>query len=120
MHVELPPPSDNQPFLVLTPLYAGQATVPEYMVVSDPEPDKTFVAPALSFLLRHSSSGTNILFDLGIKKDLSDYAPSTQKGIIRILSPCSGDPGLVDSLRDSGTGVSPADVSIIFISHIHW
>jgi len=120
MLVQLPPPSDNQSYLVLTPLEGGKLGLPEYVVVSDPDLDKLPVVPSLTFLLRHSSSRVNILFDLGIKKDKTHYSPSTRERIKTYFEPCSGNPGIVDALHDSGLGVTPADISLVFISHIHW
>jgi len=120
MLVRLPPPSENQPFFRLTPLDAGQVQASEEMFVSDPEKGHKRQLPALSFLLQHSDSKTNILFDLGIKKDVSQYAPATRAMIDRFFRPCGADPDVVRSLQESEAKLAPTDITHVILSHVHW
>jgi glyoxylase-like metal-dependent hydrolase (beta-lactamase superfamily II) len=120
MLVRLPPPRENQAYFTLTPLDAGSLEIPEEFVVSDPTPGGRLPVPSLAFLLRHSSSNFNVLFDLGIKKDLTLYAPASLDWIKENFEPTSGDPDVLDSLQNSGTGLSPTDITHIVLSHIHW
>ena len=119
MLVLLPPPRDEQPYFQITPLDAGQVQLREEMLVSDPE-DRRLALPALSFLLRQSEGKTNILFDLGIKKDISQYAPAMQEMINRFFRPCSADPDVLQSLQDSEAKLAATDITHVIISHLHW
>jgi glyoxylase-like metal-dependent hydrolase (beta-lactamase superfamily II) len=119
-NVQLPPPCDDQPYFQVTPLDTGQLQLPEEMLVSDSEPDRRLDVPALSFLLRHTGTKANVLFDLGIKKDLSKYAPAAQERIKQLFSPCKADPDVVQSLQDCEAKLAPTDITHIIVSHVHW
>jgi glyoxylase-like metal-dependent hydrolase (beta-lactamase superfamily II) len=92
----------------------------ESLFVSNADPNKLVVVPSLSFLLRHSASGSLILFDLGIRKHLTEYTPRTQTSIQRYFGPCKGDPDVVDSLKSLHSPLEPKDISHVILSHIHW
>jgi hypothetical protein len=111
MPVRLPPPCENQAYFTLTPLDAGSLEVLEEFVVSDPTSGKQLAIPSLAFLLRHSSSKFNALFDLGIKKNLAFYSPLVQDVIKAHCPSCSGNLDVSDSLQNSGTGLSPIDIT---------
>ncbi|KAL4940198.1 hypothetical protein BDV06DRAFT_213669 [Aspergillus oleicola] len=77
--------------------------------------------PSLSFLLRHTNKQTNkktrLVFDLGIRRNLSDYAEPIYKHAMT-RQPVSGIPDVVESLEKGGLG--PDDIDIIIFSHLHW
>lgn len=116
----LPSPRPSQAFFKVTPLYAGYLTAPEQTFVTDVDPKSKVEIPSIAFLLQHSTSKYNILFDLGIKKNVSKYSPASIKWIENNFRPCSGDPDVLDSLLRSGKGVKAKDVTHIIISHLHW
>jgi len=120
MLVQLPPSREDQSYFTITPLHGGSLELPEEFVVSDVTPGKRLPIPSLAFLLRHSSSKINILFDLGIKRDLAQYSPSVQNSMKKHFGPVSGNPDVLESLQNSGTGISPTDITHIILSHIHW
>jgi hypothetical protein len=117
MLIQLPPPQENQVFYTLTTLEAGIVGLREHLMVEGGDPSKVTIAPSLSFLMQHASSGRSILFDLGIKKRLTEYSPTTQ-ATFPIFEPCKADTDVVDSLRS--LSLEPKDISHVFISHVHW
>lgn len=119
--------SDEPPvYVTASALNAGHLTLPEHLFVTDAEPDKRNTVPSLSFLIRHpsTSSGagdhsvTNIVFDLGLKRDLTGYAPAQQPHITQ-RQPIITDPDCAASLRNGG--LDPAkDIGMVILSHVHW
>ncbi|KAB5513599.1 hypothetical protein GE09DRAFT_1208938 [Coniochaeta sp. 2T2.1] len=116
--------------------YAGHLTLPESLFITDPRPEYRATVPSLSFLIQHpssppsrpSSATTNILFDLGIKRDLSGYAPA-QEAHIAHRQPVITDPDCAASLRRgadaSGSDDKPLldpkrEVDLVVLSHVHW
>lgn len=122
--LSLPPASENQKYVSISTLEAGHLTLPEYLFITDTDPSKRTTVPSLSFLIRHPSSGgngrltTNIVFDLGLKRDISAY-PVAQQAHIAQRQPTITSPDAAASLRAGG--LDPAkDVDIVILSHVHW
>ncbi|KAL3462304.1 beta-lactamase-like protein [Aspergillus heterothallicus] len=103
-------------------LDAGHLTLPEAFFITplDSQTARKTV-PSLSFLIQHTDSQTfkttRIVFDLGIRKRLTDYAPPIYKHAMT-RQPLSGDPDTVASL--AAGGLSPSDIDIVMLSHLHW
>ncbi|KAL3478041.1 beta-lactamase-like protein [Aspergillus californicus] len=103
-------------------LDAGYLTLPEALFVT-PLANQTArkTVPSLSFLIQHTdpqtSKATRIVFDLGIRKRVADYAPPIYKHAMT-RQPLSGDPDTVASL--AAGGLSPDDIDVIVLSHLHW
>ncbi|PTB66184.1 Metallo-hydrolase/oxidoreductase [Trichoderma citrinoviride] len=108
-------------FVTISALDAGQISLPEHMFVNDADPVKKTLVPSLSFLIRHpepDGSVTNLVFDLGVKRDLK-YTPA-QQAELAIWQPIITDTDCAQSLHD-GPLLDPAkDVDYIIISHAHW
>ncbi|KAK8035136.1 hypothetical protein PG993_010131 [Apiospora rasikravindrae] len=84
----------------LSALRAGHLTLPEHLFVTGGDPERRNTVPSLAFLIHHEPSKTNLVFDLGVKRDLSGYAPAL-------------------ALRKGG--LDPAtDVDFVVLSHVHW
>lgn len=103
-------------------LQAGYLTLPEALFVT-PLEDRTArtTVPSLSFLIQHthpvSLKTTRIIFDLGIRRNLSDYAkPLYNHAMTR--RPLSGEPDTVASLAHGG--LTPGDIEFVIFSHLHW
>jgi glyoxylase-like metal-dependent hydrolase (beta-lactamase superfamily II) len=108
-------------------LAAGQFNLPERFFVSplaDPNARKT--VPSLSFLIQHqtppsplSPDGqlTRIVFDLGLRRDISKYSPQIQKHL-ETRQPMTTSPCVVESL--SAGGLNPDDIDYVILSHVHW
>ncbi|CAH0028730.1 unnamed protein product [Clonostachys rhizophaga] len=114
--------SIDPPFVSVHALDAGHLTLPESFFVSpldDPTARKT--VPSLSFLIQHTDSITarkrRIVFDLGIRRSLEDYAESIYRHALTRM-PCSGKPDVVESLRLGG--FVPDDIDMVILSHLHW
>lgn len=121
--------------VTVSALDAGHLTLPEALFVTDADPEKRTTLPSLAFLVRHPSNDgsgrtTNLVFDLGLKRDLGGY-PAKQQEHIANRQPTVTSPDCADSLRygtdysEDGNGASmlldPArDIDIVVLSHVHW
>jgi len=125
---------DNyHPSIKVSALDAGHLTLPEHLFITDADPEKRATVPSLSFLIQHPGSSkqppTKLLFDLGIKRDLTGYTIAQQEHIAK-RQPVIVDPDCAASLRnghDHGTAPSAAplldpakDIDYIILSHVHW
>ncbi|EIN12611.1 Metallo-hydrolase/oxidoreductase [Punctularia strigosozonata HHB-11173 SS5] len=111
----LPKPGANQNYCHVSALESGMLTLPMEMVLANGEgaPD----TPVLSFLLRHSSSGKTIVFDLGIERELKGYPPHVISFINEHFKPWVPQ-SIEESLRKGG--LDPSAVDYVIISHLHW
>ncbi len=118
-------------YVTVSALDGGHLTLPERLFVTDADPEKRTTVPSLSFLIRHPSpspgSGnvTNLVFDLGVKRDLTGYRQAQQEHISH-RQPVMTDPDCAASLRQ-GTGqngealLDPGkDIDMVILSHVHW
>ncbi|KAF2276596.1 Metallo-hydrolase/oxidoreductase [Westerdykella ornata] len=119
--VTLPAPVRNQTYVTVAALDAGHLTLPERLFVTDADPEKRTTVPSMSFLIQHpsstSSKTTNILFDLGLKRDFSGYRPAQQHHISQ-RQPTIVSPDAAESLQKGG--LSPQDIDTVILSHVHW
>lgn len=112
----------HAPTVSLSALRAGHLTLPEHLFVTDADPDRRSTVPSLAFLIRHEPSRTNLVFDLGIKRDLSGYAPALSSHIAARQPAGAGadaDDDAAASLRKGGLDPS-ADIDFVVLSHVHW
>ncbi|KAI8625577.1 hypothetical protein F5Y19DRAFT_467024 [Xylariaceae sp. FL1651] len=120
-------------------LDAGHLTLPDSLFVSGADPESRTTVPSLSFLIQHpsspvsrSSNVTNLLFDLGVKRDLKGYT-ILQQGHIDARQPVITDPDCSVSLRKGTSNkdedeaanekelLSPGkDIDFVILSHVHW
>ncbi|KAE8447529.1 hypothetical protein EG329_010659 [Mollisiaceae sp. DMI_Dod_QoI] len=123
--ISLPPPSENQTFVTISALDAGYLTLPEHLFITNAAPEKRTTVPSLSFLIRHPSSSTNspdrstnLIFDLGLKRDFSKYRTAQQHHASQ-REPTRTLPDAAASLRAGG--VDPErDIDTVILSHVHW
>lgn len=75
--------------------------------------------PSLSFLVQHTDPTTGeitrILFDLGIRREITRYAEPIQRHITTRL-PVDTDPDVVKGLKAGG--LEPDDVHFVIYSHV--
>ncbi|KAJ3547158.1 hypothetical protein NM208_g1652 [Fusarium decemcellulare] len=109
-------------FVSVHALSGGYLTLPERFFVTpvdDASVRKT--VPSLSFLIQHTDQDTGkitrIVFDLGIRRKLEDYAAPILKHA-QTRQPLSGDPDTLQSLSSGGLG--PDDIDVVMFSHLHW
>ena len=113
----LPAPQPCQIYIKISALESGQLTLPESLFVSSPRPNHRATVPSLSFLVRHPTHG-NIIFDLGLARDVTSYEPAMQTHISN-RQPTIHRPDTRDSLLKGG--LDPAkDVDVVILSHVHW
>jgi len=112
---------DEEVYVAVSALEAGQLTLPEMLFVTDADPNKRVTVPSLAFLIQHPAPDgktTKMVFDLGLKRDLSKYPPA-QQAHIGNRQPTILHPDCADSLRAGG--LDPAkDVDLVMLSHVHW
>ncbi|KAI8239222.1 Cytochrome P450 monooxygenase mpaDE [Colletotrichum sp. SAR 10_99] len=105
-------------FVKLSLLPSGFLTLPEHFFCAD-QHDKSVrnLVPSMSFLLEHPVTGTRIVFDLGMRKNLKDYPPDIQPHL-NTRQPIHTEPDVSDSLRKGGLG--PDDIDAVILSHVHY
>jgi hypothetical protein len=68
-------PSDEQAYMYVSALEAGHLSVPLSLMAVD-QSDDPITFPSLAFLLRHSESNKRVVFDLGIHRNIKEFAPA--------------------------------------------
>lgn len=124
--VSLPTPSPNQVYVTISALEGGHLTLPESLFVTPADPEKRSTVPSLSFLIQHppsiqtlnqDSKTTKLIFDVGLKRDFSGYREAQQHHIAQ-RQPTTVSPDVAESLQNGG--LSPLDIDIVVLSHVHW
>lgn len=118
----LPPPSNNQVYVKVAALNGGFITLPEKNFVSDSDGDKATTAPSMCFLIEHQSAGSSkperIIFDLGIRRNLTQYPAATLHHIAQ-RQPVYSTADCKASILNGG--LDPVkDIDYVIISHMHW
>jgi glyoxylase-like metal-dependent hydrolase (beta-lactamase superfamily II) len=113
--MSLPPPSPNQSFWHVSVLEAGEVHLPLELVIAGGE--GKVVVPALSFLLRHSSSDRTVVFDLGVRRDFDQLPPTTLERVNKYFTPSV--PQTADESLEKG-GLHPSSIDYVIYSHLHW
>lgn len=100
-------------------LSCGHFTLPEHQFVKPSSLDARRTVPSLAFLIQHVNSRTgkrtNILFDLGLRGDLSAYPAPVQRHI-ESRRPIESRPDVVENLAKGG--LRPEDIDYIILSHV--
>lgn len=115
--ITLPPPAQDQSYLDVSALEAGNISLPIDKLVADVEPE-IVSCPSLAFSLRHSKTGFQIVFDLGTRRDFEGYPPATQKRIQSLGFSSTVKQNVAESLEKGG--VPPGEVDAVIVSHLHW
>ncbi|CRG84137.1 hypothetical protein PISL3812_01464 [Talaromyces islandicus] len=71
----------------------------------------------MSFLLQHPQTGSKIVFDLGMRRNLDDY-PCSIHPHLSTRQPIHTRPDAVESLRKGG--LDPSDIDMVILSHVHY
>ncbi|EPQ54496.1 Metallo-hydrolase/oxidoreductase [Gloeophyllum trabeum ATCC 11539] len=117
--MSLPLPSDNQPYWDISALMAGQVNIPaHFMIANAPNPSEIIEAPALAFLLRSQfHPDVNMIFDLGIRKDLEGYPrPVFERSVQFFKAKVEQD--ALEAVEKGGLRAD--DITHICLSHCHW
>ncbi|KAH8689062.1 beta-lactamase-like protein [Talaromyces proteolyticus] len=119
--IQLPPPAENQALAKVFALNGGFLTLPERLFVTDADPTKAVTVPSLCFLVEHKTADTRterIVFDLGIKRNLTQYADGMRHHI-PARQPIITHPDTRASLTDAGLDPEK-DIDYVILSHSHW
>ncbi|KAI1347839.1 hypothetical protein F5Y01DRAFT_307252 [Xylaria sp. FL0043] len=125
--------SESPVYVTVSALNAGHITIPEYLFVAGADPEVRTTVPSLSFLIQHPSTPasrngniTNLVFDLGVKRDLEGYAIAQQPHIAA-RQPIITHPDCSASLREGIRSEEAQellkdenDVDFVMLSHVHW
>lgn len=76
--LEIPSGEAMEALKLINPVNFGPAILERFMAPPVPGLETFKTSPSLSFLLEHKS-GRKLVFDLGIRKDYENYAPSIVK-----------------------------------------
>lgn len=122
-HQPLPSSGPDQAYVKVAALNGGFLTLPERNFVTDPDPKKGTTVPSMCFLIEHTSPNaskpTRVLFDLGIKRDLTKYRQEATRHHITTRQPVYSSADARSSLLSGG--LDPArDIDYVILSHIHW
>lgn len=97
-------------------------TLPEHLFVTDVDQSLTKTVPSMCFLIQHPGKESNrperIVFDLGIKRDMSQYAEGMQ-GHLEKRQPVINLPDTKASLEAGGLDAAN-DIHYVILSHTHW
>ena len=115
----LPRPRQNQTTIQLKRLEGGTIFLPLYMFVAGEDRNKKQACPSMCWLLEHAPTKTNLIFDLGIPKDLGCLTLYTQRRLesktgVEVDVPFD----VFDSLRSKNVELQSID-TVIF-SHLHY
>lgn len=103
--------------MLVSALEGGHVDIPvAFFLEGAPETERLLV-PALSFLLTHSKTGTKVVFDLGIRKNIETFPPRLQQRIKEFL-PVHVKQDVAESLVQGG--VEPDDIQYVLLSHLHF
>lgn len=97
-------------------LHGGTFTLPLKLFLADALDTDRSRVPSLSFLLAHhdaSGKRTNLLFDLGLRRNTDDYIPAIRDHL-RTRQPLDTMPDVKQSLVDGG--VQPQDIDQVILS----
>lgn len=90
------------------------------MVVPDIKGHNAFYGPSYAFLV--SNGNRHVLFDLGVRKDLSKGPPSVPERINKNKWTVTAEQDVAEIIDDkvSQTGVASKDIEAVIFSHHHW
>jgi glyoxylase-like metal-dependent hydrolase (beta-lactamase superfamily II) len=114
----LPAANVNQAVIKLKQLPAGYIHLPLWMFVKGAEKSEIQPCPSMSWLLTHPPTGTNVIFDLGLPKDISCFTPAVQERL-RTLVTIEIKEDVYDGLAAFGIDARK-DVDTVILSHLHY
>lgn len=115
--VSLPPGETVLSVKLINPVNFGPSVLSRFMAPAVPGLETFKSAPSLSFLLEHPS-GRKFVWDLGIRKDYTNYAPSIVRYIPTTKYDIQVEKDVVEILQDGG--IAASEIEGVFWSHWHW
>lgn len=105
---EVPPGDVAISVKLINPVNFGPAIINRFMEPAVPGVDKKKPGPVLTFLLEHPT-GKRIVFDLGIRKDYQNYAPTIANYIPTTNYDIQVTHNVIDILEENGIPGSSID-----------
>jgi glyoxylase-like metal-dependent hydrolase (beta-lactamase superfamily II) len=102
---------------LINPVNFGPSILSRFMAPLVPGLDTFKSAPSLSFLLQHPS-GRKLVWDLGIRKDYTNYAPTIAEYIPTTKYKIEVGDDVADTLDKNG--IPRKDIEAVIWSHHHW
>ncbi|KAG1743051.1 beta-lactamase-like protein [Suillus lakei] len=99
--------------MYVSALEAGHLSVPRDLIAAGDQSDEPMVCPSLAFFLRHSKNNKRNVFDLGIHRDIKEFAPAATEKFLPDVKQT-----VAESLESGG--VPPSSVDLVVLSHLHW
>jgi glyoxylase-like metal-dependent hydrolase (beta-lactamase superfamily II) len=113
----LPASNSDQTNIKISRLEGGTIFLPLFMFVAGEEPGKEQPCPSMCWLLQHEPSNTNLVFDLGIPKDLNCLTPIVQERVNSVIR-VDVSVDVFDSLESHKIELSSIDT--VILSHLHY
>lgn len=113
-HTPLVPLPDGQETVavkMINPVNFGPAILKRFMAPDVPGLETFKTSPSLCFLLEHPS-GRKLVWDLGIRKDYNNYAPSITKYLPTTKYDIQVTKNVVDILEENGVAASDVEAVI--------
>ncbi|EKM58502.1 uncharacterized protein PHACADRAFT_159645 [Phanerochaete carnosa HHB-10118-sp] len=111
----LPQPQPDQAYVEVSALEAGMIDLPFIHIVQGAGPEEVYRCPSLAFSIVHKPSGTHLVFDLGLRRDVEAYPPPVH-AIIEAF-PFTVPQSAEESLEAGG--ILPEAVQTVILSHLH-
>lgn len=115
-NLSLPTSGANQAYINVSALEAGILRIPLHLFVAGASPSEISVCPSLAFFLRHSESKSQLVFDLGVRRDLENVPPAIRAALEQW--PVDVPQSVTESLTKGG--VEAGDVEVVVLSHLHF
>lgn len=113
----LPPPAPEQAYFDVSALEAGLITLPMILYLRGAPTTEVALCPSIAFVLKHSKTGEQLVYDLGIPRN-TEVLPPVVRGVIEKYMPVQVPQDVAESLAKGG--LEPADVETVIVSHLHF
>lgn len=114
-----PPEEAEEATVRVYALEAGHFSLPERFFVHPSSETARRTVPSLAFLIEHQHAGSNkitrIVFDLGLRRCVENYAEPIQQHI-ESRQPMTTVPDVTESLKAGG--LTPDDIDYVIYSHV--
>ncbi|KAJ3491947.1 hypothetical protein NLG97_g5500 [Lecanicillium saksenae] len=84
------------------------------------EGDETWKVPAYSFLIQNFQTNRSVLFDLGVRKDWENLAPTLYHRLKQSGFDVETEKGVREILDENGVDTSASNIEAIIWSHCHF
>ncbi|KAH6693881.1 metallo-beta-lactamase superfamily protein [Plectosphaerella plurivora] len=116
-NAKLPPGATAVSVKMINPVNFGPAILKRFMAPDVPGLETFPSSPSLSFLIEHPS-GRKLVWDLGIRKDYQNYAPTIANYIPTTKYDIKVTKSVAEILEENGVDLN--EVEAVIWSHWHW